>query len=546
MVLRKNDLNTQNAGSNFNMQDINYSQKKILLDRFPLATENKLRRDLENEEFDVPLSVLTIESKNEPKDDHNYVYDRDIARGRYFKDIPWTLKHQDILYLSKYEGIAVVLISRFSLNQETFSAEEMSQHYFELCNYWFYVLRQKKINACFCHTMPHEPSSFSLYVCSKYLKIPYIFIDVPIIANKYRFLSCSFTERNLLIKSEKKVTSDQLLNDLNEYQNDLKTLDQDYLPLALRSKIGVSFSTKLTRLISESFLYFKNQTFSSFFRFLFIEKLPILSPIFYPFTYKKISSETFFKVKRERWLNDDNDFNPFSYKLFKMKTKFINKRKLINYKSKCLVKIPQVEYIYFASPAQPEATTLPAALHSRNVILSLKKLREVTPDEILILYKENPTMFNLRNPYISGVSWRRPDYYEEILDIKNVFLVDTDINTFELIDSSIGVASINGTAPIEAAIRGKTSITFGNNWYDDINGIYCDQKDDIAVAIEMMIQKKIPNIDFSKLNINSDLLVSFSKHIIYEFEEETVKTLSNKFISALNIFNNSNENKWQM
>ncbi len=519
--------------------------RNILLDRFPINTEKVVKTDLIKKGFHIPFSVITHTEVPDDSFTDEYLVDRDIAKGKFFSSTPWLLSQKDMDFFSEFEGLGIVLISRYSLEQKNFSAEEMSQHFFELINFWIFKLKEESINVCFSHTMPHEPSSFSLYLASKFLKIPYIFIDVPIIANKYRFLTCSLSNRMILLNIASKENNELILDDLKEYEQSIKNLTDSYIPLSLTYP-KVNITNKIQNLLNKSIEVFKLDGFKKMLDYIFLKRIPLLSPFFFPFTFKKVSANTFFKVQRKSWAHELNDFNPFSYKLFLLKLRikiFFKKR---SYKKKALRNLDNLRFIYFASPAQPEATSLPIALNGRNVVLALKKLREVFPNDIKILYKENPMMFSTRNPYITGASWTNEDYYEEILKIKNLSLVDTDLDTFKLIDKSIGVASINGTISVEAIIRGKNAITFGNNWYDNLDGIFPEKKKNISDALYAMLNNEVPSYNFESLNFNSDLLVSFSKRIFIEFEEKSVKKLSTKFLNALEVFSSLSDEKWKV
>lgn len=520
--------------------------KNILLDRFPLNSEKIVKNDLMKKGFCIPFSVITHNEIPEGYFKDKYFIDRDIAKGKFSSSTPWMLSHKDMDFFSKFEGLGIVLISRYNLDQKNFSAEEMSQHFFELINFWIYKLKKERIHACFSHTMPHEPSSFSLYLVSKFLRVPYIFIDVPIIANKYRFLTSSLSNRMILLNGTSKKNNELVYTDLKEYEKIIRNVSKSYIPLPLTNPNNKKIVKKLQDLITMSFKIFKSNGLKEMLRYIFLKKIPIMSPFFFPISYKKISANTFFKVKRGSWANELNDFNPFSYKLFLFKLRIKNFFKKRAYKKKILRNFDNLKFIYFASPAQPEATSLPAALNGRNIVLALKKLREVFPNDIKILYKENPMMFSLRNPYISGASWNNEFYYDEILQIKNLHLVDTEVDTFDLIDKSIGVACINGTVSVEAIIRGKNVITFGSNWYDDLEGIFPENKKNISDALYAMLNNLIPSYKFESLNLNSDLLVSFTKRIILEFEDNSIKKLSEKFLNALEVFSSLGDEKWKV
>ena len=61
-----------------------------------------------------------------------------------------------------------------------------------------------------------------------------------------------------------------------------------------------------------------------------------------------------------------------------------------------------------------------------------------------------------------------------------------------------------------------------------------------------MLNNLIPSYKFESLNLNSDLLVSFTKRIILEFEDNSIKKLSEKFLNALEVFSSLGDEKWKV
>jgi hypothetical protein len=53
-----------------------------------------------------------------------------------------------------------------------------------------------------------------------------------------------------------------------------------------------------------------------------------------------------------------------------------------------------------------------------------------------------------------------------------VRLIPIEANQFDLIDSSLAVATISGTVGIEGIARGKPALVFGDVWYERCQGAY--------------------------------------------------------------------------
>ena len=118
-------------------------------------------------------------------------------------DAEWVLNNEDIREVSKFEGIACSIISRYDLGQQNFTNSELVAHYYRLFNFWTEKIKKHEITCCLHYYIPHDPSSFVLYLVCKYLRIASVYIDVPHIFNRFRFVSCSFENRNLLLNGKK-------------------------------------------------------------------------------------------------------------------------------------------------------------------------------------------------------------------------------------------------------------------------------------------------------------------------------------------------------
>jgi hypothetical protein len=66
---------------------------------------------------------------------------------------------------------------------------------------------------------------------------------------------------------------------------------------------------------------------------------------------------------------------------------------------------------------------------------------------------------------------RNADFYRAVSSLPSTYLVPLERDTFELIDSSVAVATITGTVGLEALCRGKRVIVFGEANYTDFAGV---------------------------------------------------------------------------
>jgi hypothetical protein len=508
----------------------------FLLDRFPIETFNDIKTALELINHKVSLGVLTIASKSKDyKTNINHFFDRDVSLGIVTKNTPMILSRDEIKQASKYEGLAINVFARFDITQGNFSAQEMSSHYYELYNFWLYQIKINKIDFCFHHYVPHDPSSFVLYLVLKINQIPAVFFDSPYILNKYRMLSCSFQHRSLLLENKHEKSKFNFYDGFKEYQQSLLDNDVNSTAMALR------FREEKKKF--NIYLKYKPKV-KTIFKLIASNPEKVLEKMR---NYYFGLENNFFKISRNSWASKKNNMNKIQYYFFMKKLKLNLLLKYYRYEAKCINDI-NGEYVYFAMPAQPEASTLPTAIEFTNVNKVLKIIREAIPEDVKIVLKENPSIFETRNPYLSGVNYRSPDFYDELQKIPNLILVSTKKSSHELIKNAKLVTSINGTAIIEGIAFCKPAVTFGSNWFDCINGIHKFISIDKLKDFYKFIQSNknlIKPLD-SRFEIDKNMLVEIKKHKPYELEYESKKKLIKAFIYSIDKFKKIDNRKWDV
>ena len=118
-------------------------------------------------------------------------------------------------------------------------------------------------------------------------------------------------------------------------------------------------------------------------------------------------------------------------------------------------------YVAFFLHIQPERTTCPEGGIFNQQYLALRFLRDFLPKDFIIYIKEHPSTY--RHRFVE--KFRFENYYDYLTSIDGVKLLPLSTDTFNIIDHSQLVATITGTVGLEAAIRGKPSVYFGNPFY---------------------------------------------------------------------------------
>lgn len=153
---------------------------------------------------------------------------------------------------------------------------------------------------------------------------------------------------------------------------------------------------------------------------------------------------------------------------------FVGKR-MERYLNKYQVDKAEGKYIYYPLHYQPECTSLPMGGAYYNQIHVIRLLSQCLPEGVTLYVKPHPRRNLLTNE----------DFYDQIRELKNVKLLSSKANTYELIDNALAVVSLTGTAIAESLIRGIPVIMFGYHfWKYAPNVFHCASENDCQSAIK--------------------------------------------------------------
>ncbi len=144
-------------------------------------------------------------------------------------------------------------------------------------------------------------------------------------------------------------------------------------------------------------------------------------------------------------------------------------------------------YVYFPLHLQPEMTTSCLGKSFSNQLVAINKLRKILPEYISIVLKENPKQnYKQRNKY----------FYKFLDHMPNTKFAPISMASKSLIDKSICVATISGTAGYEALVADKPCILFGSSWYEKFEGVF-----NASLISDF---KEIQSFRFSERHLNND------------------------------------------
>lgn len=137
--------------------------------------------------------------------------------------------------------------------------------------------------------------------------------------------------------------------------------------------------------------------------------------------------------------------------------RLINDWLLYRYVSRHSVKdmaaLQAVPFIFFPLPYEPEYPNTSLAREFNDTLAFVKQTALAAPAGYRVVVKE----------HVVGVGHRRKSLYQDLLRFPNVVLADNTLRGIDLVERCAAVATINGTAGLEAAYAGRRAVLFSPN-----------------------------------------------------------------------------------
>ena len=168
----------------------------------------------------------------------------------------------------------------------------------------------------------------------------------------------------------------------------------------------------------------------------------------------------------------------------KYRSTFINKN--------CTHEINKNEkFIFFPLQYEPERSIFVPAPFYTNQLEVIKNIAKSLPVEYKLYVKEHPGM-QVQN-------WRTISYYKQIMNLPNVRLIHTSVDTKEIIKKCSLVVTIGGSACLEAAFFNKPSIVFSDVSFSSLPSVHrINSFEDLPQTIRVSLQKKIDSSELRK------------------------------------------------
>lgn len=444
-----------------------------------------------------------------------------------------SLDQDELIKSAKIEQIFNRMCDCIDFNGRQFSGIERRRYYQDLLKYGLTVLNQK-VDLVFFTDNPHSPHDVVFAMLCEEKNIPIKILRETHIRGRY------FIQKGLFGKLELKLGPQELADDtlLVDYPEDIEKFKSSVVRTAYSLPLNFSFRRNHKIAYSKPYFFYRWLGNPAFFNlsalllkcnFIVLHLTKGLIKKILGLYYQPLSVEMddTLKIKRKNYFDNkysfiDNKALLIKGDLYKRYIRWIYSK----YESKEPInKILSKKFVYFPLHYQPEATTYPYGQLYIDQLLALELLSMSVPSDVSILLKEHPDTFN-----ISGMAWvrgafsRDPDFYSRISKLKNVIICPLKVDSFELIDKSLFIATITGTSAIEASFRSKGSIVFGSAWFSDFEGIFsCKNITQLRHAVDRIMSNDFKICSIANLNLlkkfsdvsficNRDISNSVSSH----------------------------------
>jgi hypothetical protein len=361
--------------------------------------------------------------------------------------------YSDDIFFSEMDNVkemALSMMGRQSEDEWTFSYPERVRHFRFLCNYWRVVLTDKKPDIAIFRVIPHFASEYILFNVCKFLNIRTITYTTCGPFN-YAYTITDINNQSDAFTSnyDLGMVSNKSLQYINSFIDTCSRHGGNEIPKYLRDDIK-------SQIKSES---------------IFGVILRIFKDLITILLYINQSSAETIKKNTFPIYSSKSEQTMRSLKIHQWRARRQIKENKKTYLSMCSDE-QLGNYVLFAPNYQPEASTMPDAGKYHDILEIIDILSSTLPDGWSIVYKEHPVIFNYpSDTFFRGHLFRSGDFYNRIIQY-GAKIIDYRSDIFKLIDEAKVVATAAGTIAVQASIRGRNTITFGDNWYSSFSQIY--------------------------------------------------------------------------
>ncbi len=396
------------------------------------------------------------------------------------------LDKQIILQYLKYEKQALKMMDRMDFTGYSFNYSQRIQLYYNILEFIINYMNNMNPEKIIFGETPHSVFTYIIYAVAIEKKINIIRVSpTHLFANTFLTSSLMSTQQ-YIIDEYNKVKNMKILNhEVEEYYNNLKNRSNSAIPYYM---IKIRQENKFGNIKRIIISFFK--AIKYFFR---------IDPREGYFKYKENSI-------RDKISNRYYAISFFKAEIFKIKLNKEYQKYVI--KTKMEYRLND-KFIYFPLQYQPEKSTSPEGDFFVDQYLAISMLAKFSKGKYKVFIKEHISQFSSR---LYGRQGRVVDFYRELSLLPHIVFVDLDEESLELIEKSIAVSTITGTAGFEALMKGKPSIIFGLPWYKDCDGVFnIKDQSDLTKALNLILEEY--KVDVNKVKYFLQAIFNVSEKI---------------------------------
>ena len=356
------------------------------------------------------------------------------------------------------------MINRHDLDG-SFSYEDRKRLYYVQLNYWLNVIHKLKINLVVFSETPHALSHFIIYKLCKKMGIQTIMLSYTTIPGLIYVKELFEAVPYIPIQSE---NHEELVQSIRSYIEKVTLSDEKpwYMAVQQRKYFRAGVVIKLQALL--------------FLIPFLLEKAKLLP--------RKIYNEFY---KKKGFLFEQSDFTRSE---FIFKRLFLRKRQSrLRKKYRSISKTPDTNkrYFYFPLHYQPERSSCPEGSVYTDQQILIQMIADRLPPNMYLYVKEHPSQYMMTR----GALGRPQFFYEDIQRNSQVVLVDDTFSSSILIENSLAVITLTGTAGMEALLHGRPALLFGSAWYRQLPGAhYIEEIADLDRAINQILSDSVVSV----------------------------------------------------
>lgn len=405
----------------------------------------------------------------------------------------------------KEQLIAIEMMRRID-STKNFSIADRKEIYFNFSVFWLKKLKELQPDAIYFGVVPHEVGDYILYVVAQHLGIETLINIEAYVLGRRRI--CKSID---IPQSSHPAISYQKYKDSNR---DLSLWLTDQTKSKVRKHVQwMAHIDKLRPNKYENLLLLRS-----------LKRL--IAYFFSKSSNPRLELADWAKLSRIKLERDQLNFGKIIYTFKKfLGLEILNfERRLIAYDrdQHSLNELIEGNFVVYFLSYQPEMLVSPSGGDFFDQIQNISIIASNLPQGWKLVVKEHPAQE--KDSYGYNYLGRDPLFYSKICSIKNVYLISTHIQSYEVILRSRGVATISGTAGWQALVLSKPVLVFGNVWYGSAPRVY--QVDSSASVKDFLseCQKLVAN----KNEHFSDLLNFLEDYCENSLEIQTNEVSSNE------------------